>query len=40
MSQSEQIEITPGMQRYIDKNKKYLADRDRYIGMLSSGGND
>ena len=31
MPQNEQIDITPGMQRYIDKNKKYLADRDRYI---------
>jgi hypothetical protein len=24
MSQNEQVNITPGMQRYIDKNKKYL----------------
>ena len=31
MPQNEQIDITPGMQRYIDKNNKYLADRDRYI---------
>ncbi len=31
MAQSEEINITPGMQRYIDKNNKYLADRDRYI---------
>ena len=31
MPHSDNIQITPGMQRYIDKNNKYLADRDRYI---------
>ncbi len=31
MPKNEEIRITPGMQRYIDKNNKYLADRDRYI---------
>ena len=25
------IRITPGMQRYIERNNKYLADRNRYI---------
>jgi O-acetylhomoserine/O-acetylserine sulfhydrylase-like pyridoxal-dependent enzyme len=28
---SENVHITPGMQVYIDKNKEYLAKRDRYI---------
>jgi len=27
----DKVHITPGMQRYIDKNKVYLAERDRYI---------
>jgi O-acetylhomoserine/O-acetylserine sulfhydrylase-like pyridoxal-dependent enzyme len=27
----QNVEITPGMQRYIDKNNEYLARRDRYI---------
>jgi len=27
----DDVEITPGMQRYIDKNNAYLAERDRYI---------
>ena len=31
MSKSEEINVTPGMQRYIDKNNDYLAERDRYI---------
>ena len=31
MPKSEEINVTPGMQRYIDKNNKYLAERDRYI---------
>lgn len=31
MSQNPEVVITPGMQVYIDKNKKYLAERDRYI---------
>ncbi len=31
MPQSPEVNVTPGMQRYIDKNNKYLADRDRYI---------
>lgn len=26
-----EIEVTPGMQRYIDRNNQYLAERDRYI---------
>jgi O-acetylhomoserine/O-acetylserine sulfhydrylase-like pyridoxal-dependent enzyme len=28
---SENVHITPGMQRYIDSNNEYLARRDRYI---------
>ena len=28
---SENVHITPGMQRYIDKNNAYLARRDKYI---------
>ena len=28
---SEEVKITPGMQRYIDRNNEYLAQRDRYI---------
>jgi hypothetical protein len=28
---SEEVRITPGMQRYIDRNNEYLARRDRYI---------
>jgi O-acetylhomoserine/O-acetylserine sulfhydrylase-like pyridoxal-dependent enzyme len=28
---SEEVPITPGMQRYIDRNNAYLARRDRYI---------
>ena len=28
---SEDVHITAGMQRYIDKNGEYLARRDRYI---------
>jgi O-acetylhomoserine/O-acetylserine sulfhydrylase-like pyridoxal-dependent enzyme len=31
MAQSPEINITAGMQHYIDKNNKYLAERDRYI---------
>ena len=31
MTQTNEIQITPGMRHYIDKNNKYLADRDRYI---------
>ena len=31
MPQSEEINVTPGMRHYIDKNNKYLAERDRYI---------
>ncbi|MCC6123344.1 MAG: O-acetylhomoserine aminocarboxypropyltransferase/cysteine synthase [Pirellulales bacterium] len=31
MSRNSEIVVTPGMQCYIDKNKKYLAARDRYI---------
>ncbi|MFH1745837.1 MAG: PLP-dependent transferase [Planctomycetota bacterium] len=27
----EEVEITPGMQQYIDKNNAYLARRDKYI---------
>ena len=27
----EEVEITPGMQQYIDKNSAYLARRDKYI---------
>jgi O-acetylhomoserine/O-acetylserine sulfhydrylase-like pyridoxal-dependent enzyme len=27
----EDVHITPGMQRYIDRNNEYLAKRDRYI---------
>ncbi len=31
MSANDAIHITPGMQRYIDKNNAYLAERERYI---------
>ncbi len=31
MPHSDDIQITPGMRRYIDKNNQYLANRDRYI---------
>ena len=31
MTTKAPVTITPGMQQYIDKNTKYLADRDRYI---------
>jgi O-acetylhomoserine/O-acetylserine sulfhydrylase-like pyridoxal-dependent enzyme len=31
MSANDDIHITPGMQRYIDKNNAYLAKRERYI---------
>ncbi len=31
MSDSEDVEITPGMKRYIDRNNQYLAKRDKYI---------
>ena len=31
MFTSDEIKITPGMQRYIDKNNAYLAKRDQYI---------
>jgi len=27
----DEVQITPGMQRYIDRNNAYLAERDRYI---------
>ncbi len=27
----EEVQITPGMQRYIDRNNAYLAKRDKYI---------
>ena len=31
MPLNDEINITPGMRRYIDKNNNYLAERDRYI---------
>jgi O-acetylhomoserine/O-acetylserine sulfhydrylase-like pyridoxal-dependent enzyme len=31
MGNSSDVEITEGMQRYIDHNNRYLAERDRYI---------
>jgi O-acetylhomoserine/O-acetylserine sulfhydrylase-like pyridoxal-dependent enzyme len=31
MSNGGDVHITPGMQRYIEKNNQYLAKRDRYI---------
>ena len=31
MSGTNEIQITPGMQRYIDKNNAYLAKRSDYI---------
>ena len=31
MQNGNKAQITPGMQRYIDKNNAYLAERDRYI---------
>jgi len=31
MSQQSDVQVTPGMQRYIDKNTAYLAQRDQYI---------
>ena len=31
MSQDHDVEITPGMQKYIDQSQRYLAERDRYI---------
>ena len=31
MPEDREIEITPGMQAYIDRNNQYLADRDKYI---------
>ncbi|MEE9601802.1 MAG: PLP-dependent transferase [Thermoguttaceae bacterium] len=31
MSGSENVKITPGMKRYIDRNNRYLAKRDKYI---------
>jgi O-acetylhomoserine/O-acetylserine sulfhydrylase-like pyridoxal-dependent enzyme len=31
MSAHDDVEITSGMQRYIDQNDRYLAERDRYI---------
>ena len=31
MSDSEDVKITPGMKRYIDRNNQYLAKRDKYI---------
>ena len=31
MSTGEDVHVTPGMQRYIEKNNAYLAERDRYI---------
>jgi len=31
MSNDDDVEITKGMQEYIDLNNKYLSDRNRYI---------
>ena len=31
MHGSDEVKVTPGMQRYIDQNNKYLAKRDKYI---------
>ncbi len=31
MANDEELNITPGMQRYVEENRKYLADRDAYI---------
>ncbi len=31
MHGGDEIQITPGMQRYVDTNNDYLARRDRYI---------
>jgi O-acetylhomoserine/O-acetylserine sulfhydrylase-like pyridoxal-dependent enzyme len=31
MAKSDDVEISAGMQKYIDGSKKYLSDRDRYI---------
>ncbi len=31
MYSDEGVEITPGMQQYIERNDEYLAKRDRYI---------
>ena len=30
----DEVHLTPGMKRYIQKNNKYLAERDRYIGKV------
>ena len=34
MSMENDVEITEGMQKYIDRNNIYLADRDRYIHQV------
>ncbi|MHC4589935.1 MAG: hypothetical protein ACYTAQ_11520 [Planctomycetota bacterium] len=31
MATADEVQITPGMQAYIDKNNAYLAERDKYI---------
>jgi O-acetylhomoserine/O-acetylserine sulfhydrylase-like pyridoxal-dependent enzyme len=31
MATADEVQITPGMQAYIDKNNAYLAERDQYI---------
>ena len=31
MAVNEEVQVTPGMRHYIEKNKKYLDQRDRYI---------
>ncbi len=31
MASDEELNITPGMQRYVEINQRYLAERDRYI---------
>ena len=34
MSAADNVEITPGMQKYIDQSEKYLAQRDKYIQQV------
>ena len=31
MANDEELNITPGMQRYVEINQRYLTERDRYI---------
>ena len=31
MTMNDDVEITPGMQHYIENSEKYLARRDKYI---------